>query len=168
MARSSLRFSQCPAAAPPSPCSSLMPVWCPTQPHPACLLPAASSFFGLLATPWFPRACPCSEKQEWPAVRLVLRHVLLQPLTFFAMSCCSSSSFMSFSKCHWGPLLSPTHTHAACMHTHTSQTVAFLGEQRVEEDCKQRVIDRRCDSVRLLENLSNIQTCVCVCVREYA
>ena len=54
-----------------------MPVWGPTQPHPVCLLPAASSFV-VLATLCFSGACSCLAKREWPALRFVFRHVLLQ------------------------------------------------------------------------------------------
>ena len=78
-----------------------VPVWSRTQPHPACLLPAASSSvcWRLLA---FPEHAHARRSESGPLFA-----------SFFAMSCCSSSaSSMSFSKCQCGLLLS--HTLHAC------------------------------------------------------
>jgi hypothetical protein len=44
-------------------------------------MPASSSWSsGMLVALSFPRACSCPEKREWLALRLVLRHVLVQLL----------------------------------------------------------------------------------------
>jgi hypothetical protein len=69
----------------------------PQLSHTASLLPAASSFFGLLATLCF---------SEHALARRSESGLLF--VSFFAMSFCRSSSFMSLSKCQSGPLLSHT------------------------------------------------------------